>query len=207
VTITSIQDGQGLLYDACTGGWKNSKHNLLSNSHGDAEAWDCVRGRLIVGNASSNWVPLDIGTSGKFLKSNGADPFWAALTASDIGAASLTSTVYDDASTINGFSSISTKKIRIVLIGNVAVVNYYISGYSNSDIFNFTVPYNVDEYTTCVALAVCYRAGIGSIYNGFSMMSDSVPNRVSVHITQSLNGWDTSGLKSASGHFCFRVRP
>lgn len=61
-------------------------HALLSVTHSDTVASAAVRGALIVGNATPAWQRFAIGSAGTFLRSDGTDPAWAALTLADLPA-------------------------------------------------------------------------------------------------------------------------
>lgn len=68
-------------------------HNLLSATHGDTLAAAVVRGSLIVGNATPRWSALAIGAAGRYVRSDGTDPSWQQIPASDIvSGAALTRT-------------------------------------------------------------------------------------------------------------------
>jgi hypothetical protein len=52
-------------------------HNLLDGSvHPDTLAASPVRGDIVVANSTPLWTKLAIGTTGKFLRTNGTDPSW-----------------------------------------------------------------------------------------------------------------------------------
>lgn len=78
-----------------TGGGPAGSHTLLSTTHTDTLAGTVARGDVIVGNATPKWSRLPLGTSGKFLKSDGTDASWSldggALT--NLPAANLTGTI------------------------------------------------------------------------------------------------------------------
>ena len=61
------------------GGGGGGSHELLSDTHTDTEPASVQRGMLIVGKLVSSvvkWAGLLLGSSGKFLKSDGADAVW-----------------------------------------------------------------------------------------------------------------------------------
>lgn len=70
-------------------------HNVLSAIHGDTLTDSVVRGDLLVGNATPLWSRLPIGTTGKFLKTDGTDPSWQNVTAGDIGSGAALTKVDD----------------------------------------------------------------------------------------------------------------
>jgi len=82
--VNSLSGGGG----GGTGGGATS-HNLLSITHSDTETDTVVQGDLIVGGSTPTWERLALGASGTFLKSDGSDPNWATLEASDIDALAL----------------------------------------------------------------------------------------------------------------------
>lgn len=65
-------------------------HNLLSATHPDTTPASPVRGDLLIGIAGPSWSKLAIGTSGKFLRTDGTDPSWQNIAASDITSGILT---------------------------------------------------------------------------------------------------------------------
>jgi len=64
-------------------------HNLLSTTHSDTLAASPTRGDVIVANSTPAWARLAVGTANKVLHSDGTDATWQTLTASDIGAGTL----------------------------------------------------------------------------------------------------------------------
>jgi len=66
------------MYDA------GANHNLLSAVHPDTVVGSPVRGDLIVGNATPKWEKIALGTTGKFLRSDGSDALWVLLVAGDL---------------------------------------------------------------------------------------------------------------------------
>lgn len=52
-------------------------HNLLGGKHSDTLTASVVRGDVIVGNSTPKWARLAIGSTGKFIKSDGTDAAWA----------------------------------------------------------------------------------------------------------------------------------
>ena len=65
---------------------------LLSSPHTDTLASTVVRGGIIVANSTPKWSQLAIGASSTFLRSNGTDPSWTAITAADLPKANLVGT-------------------------------------------------------------------------------------------------------------------
>lgn len=59
-------------------------HNLLSATHGDTLAGAVARGSIVIGNATPKWSALAIGASGTYLRSDGTDGAWTAISAADI---------------------------------------------------------------------------------------------------------------------------
>ena len=63
-------------------------HALLDGStHTDTVAQLVTRGSLVVGNVTPKWDELGIGTTGKFLRSDGTDPSWQLLGSADVATA------------------------------------------------------------------------------------------------------------------------
>jgi len=81
--VNSLSGGGGGIGGGAT------SHNLLSTTHSDTEADAVVQGDLIVGGATPTWERLALGASGTFLRSDGSNPSWLALQASDIDTLAL----------------------------------------------------------------------------------------------------------------------
>jgi hypothetical protein len=59
-------------------------HNILSSTHSDTVAATVVRGDIITGNSTPAWSRLALGSSATFLRSNGTDLVYAAISATDL---------------------------------------------------------------------------------------------------------------------------
>lgn len=92
-------DGQVLTLVSGLPSWQaaggGTSHNLLSATHPDVVPASPVRGDLIIGNATPAWSKLALGTTGKFLSSDGSDPSWRVLAAADVPAISATKITSD----------------------------------------------------------------------------------------------------------------
>lgn len=66
------------------GGGGGPTHNLLSATHPDTATGSPVRGDLVVADATPEWTKLALGAAGRYLRSNGIDPSWAAIPRSDL---------------------------------------------------------------------------------------------------------------------------
>jgi hypothetical protein len=82
-------------------------HNLLnSTQHPDTTTGTVLRGDLIIGSgATASWSRLAVGTSGKYLGTNGTDPSWMTLDKTAVGLGSVENTAL---STWAGSTSITT---------------------------------------------------------------------------------------------------
>ena len=87
-TNVSIVHAAGTITISSTGGV--SAHDLLSLTHSDTVAQAVVRGDIIYGNSTPAWDALSIGASGTFLRSDGTDPSWTSISASDLPAHATT---------------------------------------------------------------------------------------------------------------------
>jgi len=77
-------DGTDISWDTIAAGDVTGlAHNVLSATHSDSVAGPAVRGSIIVGNATPAWAAHAIGDAGKFLKSDGTDVSWEAITTGD----------------------------------------------------------------------------------------------------------------------------
>lgn len=82
-------DGSGLVWASPSAG--SSTHNLLSATHPDTTAASPTRGDLIVAQgASPTWSRLALGSSGKYLRSDGTDAAWAQIPHTDLTYSGLT---------------------------------------------------------------------------------------------------------------------
>lgn len=91
VTLSSVADGEILVYDGGSSQWVNSAtlpvHDLLSADHGDTTADTVVRGDIVTGQGGSpTWTRLAIGASGEYVRSDGTDVAWAVIDTGDLPA-------------------------------------------------------------------------------------------------------------------------
>jgi len=137
--VNSLSGGGGGIGGGAT------SHNLLSTTHSDTEADTVVQGDLIVGGATPTWERLALGASGTFLKSDGSNPSWATLQASDIDTLALLldqttpQTVvngiplldqeYDDFSELNQF----VNKGYVDWVATAIGANYYMTDDTDGD--------------------------------------------------------------------------
>jgi hypothetical protein len=88
-TVSAPTAGQVLTYNGSD--WVNQAsgagvHNLLSATHGDTTPATVVRGDLITGQgATATWSRLALGTSGRYLRSNGTDLGYSLVAAGGAG--------------------------------------------------------------------------------------------------------------------------
>jgi hypothetical protein len=77
----------GLAARINTGGGGAGNHNLLSATHPDTDpASPPARGGLIRASAGNEWQEYAIGAAGRYLRSDGTDPLWAAFQVGDLPA-------------------------------------------------------------------------------------------------------------------------
>lgn len=90
VTLTSPQDQDFLVFDGGSSQWINTPmpaHALLSATHSDTTAGSVARGDIITGQgASPTWTRLALGSSGKYIRSDGTDAAWAVIATGDLPA-------------------------------------------------------------------------------------------------------------------------
>jgi len=90
ITLTVADDGTKVSVTIASAGGVTA-HNLLSTTHGDTTAGTVARGDLVVGQgASATWTRLALGSSGRYLRSNGTDAAWAQVPHSDLTFSGLT---------------------------------------------------------------------------------------------------------------------
>jgi len=66
---------------------------LLSATHTDTVAASPVRGDLIIANSTPAWTKLPIGTTGKYVRSDGSDPSWQTIASGDISNSTFVTSV------------------------------------------------------------------------------------------------------------------
>jgi len=88
-TLESLQTQISTISGGEAGVGSATSHDLLSTTHSDTESAPVAQGDLIVGGATPTWERLALGASGTFLKSDGSNPNWATLQASDIDTLAL----------------------------------------------------------------------------------------------------------------------
>lgn len=99
--LTAAGTSGQILVSAGTGSpvWQDpstaTAHNILSATHSDTLAASVARGDVIVGNSTPKWARLAIGTTGKFLGSDGTDASWQTIAANQIGSGAALTKVDD----------------------------------------------------------------------------------------------------------------
>ena len=76
-------DEDALVFAQVSGGG-GTPHNLLSSTHLDTATASAIRGDIIAADSSAEWDRLAIGGSGTFLRSDGTDPSWTAISSGDL---------------------------------------------------------------------------------------------------------------------------
>ena len=89
-------------------------HALLSATHTDAAAAAVARGSIIVGNDTPAWSALVIGTTGKYVRSDGTDVAWAAIADGDLPASITASKISGVASAITGLTGLATQASVVI---------------------------------------------------------------------------------------------
>lgn len=130
-----------------TGAW--ATETLLDGAiHSDTVAQTVTRGSLIVGNATPKWDELVLGANGTFLRSNGTDAVWAALTASMLPA-------HDHSSSTQGGDTLNPTTLSVleglgfrVWDGISRELRIFVSAMGAGTVsnLNFTSPSNTDYY-------------------------------------------------------------
>ena len=106
---------------------------------------------------------------------------------------------YSNTTTITGFSSVTTKKVQYIILGNVRIVHYQIIGTSNATTFTFTLPFSGSSFAD-------------QFFVGHAVNNTTTQNIVTARITASsstvdlflgnnvtTNAWTASGTKRAEG--------
>jgi hypothetical protein len=136
--------------------------------------------------------------SGIYLGSSGAD---IKLTANDVYTEAFTD--YSATSTIDGWSSYTTKTLHYKKVGKTVFVYFNFLGTSNSGSTTFTMPYN---NTSVTVARFVYRSqdNGGALVAGAGQMAGGSG---SVVLYSDMGGslWTSSGQKAAFGQFFYET--
>lgn len=107
-----------------------------------------------------------------------------------------------DTSTIVGWSSYTSKRIRYCVIGKMVVVTYSISGTSDSILTSFTLPIP-SSINSAAATDVCFGAdnNIQSYITAILSAGTSTVN----FLYQTSLPWTNSGTKIVTGHTIYEI--
>lgn len=157
-----------------------------------------TQGDILYASAANTLSKLSAGTSGQYLKTQGAgaNPAWSDLDG--------TWTDYSATSTIVGWSSYTTKLIYYKTVGNIVFVSFNLQGTSNSGTTSFTV---ANAAAAGVAFGgVCWQAvdaGI-ALATGAGFTLAAAGSTVDFRSTLAgSGGWTNSGSKTVSGTFFY----
>lgn len=120
----------------------------------------------------------------------------ATIPMSDIN---ITVTDYAPTSTINGFSSFTTKIIQVIDMGAYDLINFDLAGTSNATIINFTVPNALSASAPNVSAII---HSLSAATNGSGLAQLSVGStQVNCYFNVSSAVWGATGLKRVRGTF------
>ena len=115
---------------------------------------------------------------------------------------------FSEQSTIVGWSSFTTKRIRYKVVGNIVYVTIELSGTSNSTSTTFTLPY-IPKSTNQAIAALTLDNGVGTITGRFIITASDITvvcgrptSASSIVPTQT---WTASGTKTISGQFFYEI--
>lgn len=113
---------------------KVESHTILSNDHTDTATATVLRGDIVIGNSTPAWSRLGVGTSSKFLRSDGTDPAWSTIGAADlpsginaakISGGSVSNTEFDY---LNGVTSAIQTQFSNLIDGTTAFATIDVNG-------------------------------------------------------------------------------
>jgi hypothetical protein len=112
---------------------------------------------------------------------------------------------YSATSTIVGWSSFTTKRIRYRVIGKQIFVSYNLLGTSNSTSANFSLPFPILNNTELATPLVVNNGGYALVIADLSGGCFISSNTFGVRWAGSSTGWTASGTKQISGQFFYEI--
>lgn len=108
---------------------------------------------------------------------------------------------YSATSTIVGWSSFTTKKIKYRVIGKMVFINFDLSGTSNNTSTTFTLPFNC---VNTVGLSVIYAVNNGIFISQTSFAFTTLNSNI-CSFYQNNQNWTASGSKQTLGQFFYEI--
>lgn len=105
-------------------------------------------------------------------------------------------------STIIGWASYTSKRIRYYVIGKMVVVTYSIAGTSNNILTNFTLPI-ASSINSAAATDVCFGADNGT--QDYITAILSAGSSTINFLYQASLPWTNSGVKIVTGHTIYEI--
>ena len=133
--------------------------NLLSAFHADTLAASVVRGDVIIGNATPKWSRLAVGAADTFLRTDGTDVAWSAITLGTNTTGNYTASVAGTADRVSVAGAVGEGQAAVVDIAATYVGQASITtlGTIATGVWNgtaVTVPYGGTGNTTFTAYSV-----------------------------------------------------
>lgn len=161
-----------------------------------------IQGDLIYGSAANTLSRLaKSATANSFVKNSAAsnNPAWAVPATTDLSDVTAW-TDYSATSTINGWSSFTTKFIQYYKIGKLVTVQFFLSGTSNSATTNFTVPFttvNTAGTRVFMLTSAIVDNGVGFAMPG--VVASAINSSVISLVRDNLNNFAAAGSKQTVG--------
>jgi hypothetical protein len=115
---------------------------------------------------------------------------------------------FSEQSTIVGWSSFTTKRIRYKVVGNIVYVNLTLDGTSNSTSTTFTLPY-IPKITSQGIATLTVDNGVAAITGRFLLTASDITvicgRPSSASSVTPIQTWTSSGTKTITGQFFYEI--
>ena len=117
---------------------------------------------------------------------------------------------FSEQSTIVGWSSFTTKRIRYKVFGKMLIISFHLNGTSNATSTSFTLPLNISSLQAANPLPIIRSTNNGATTISWANMTlgSNVLNfdYFSTFGTNGgVNGWTASGTKVISGQYIIEI--
>jgi hypothetical protein len=117
---------------------------------------------------------------------------------------------FSEQSTIVGWSSFATKRIRYKIFGKMLIVSFNLNGTSNATSTSFTLPVNIGSLQAANPSNVIRGTNNGNVIiswaNGTPGSNTLNFDYFSAYgVNPGVNGWTSSGTKLISGVYIFEI--
>lgn len=166
--------------------------------NGSIRSENLTASQIVATDASKNLQSLDVATYPSLTELAYIKGLTSAIQAQiDAKLSTPTPTDYSATSTINGFSSFTTKIIQVINMGAYDLINYDIGGTSNATTLSFTVPNALSASAPAVSSIMHSLSGAT---NGSGLAQLAVgATQVNCFLNVSSGTWTASGTKRVRG--------